>query len=148
MLKKIIKFLDRNLNTTFYRYKYNNRSLKVGSGALIYCKSVILGDNVQIDQNVIINGELKGKITIGDNSKINSYCKIDTTGTLIIGKNTVISEYTKVYTHGHGGDPYSEPRPYTVEIGDNVWIGASCIILPSARRIETNTIVPAGSVLR
>ena len=148
MLVRIHRYFDRKINTFFYRLKYGSPTLLVGAGTQITCKNFSIGKHVQIDQNVIINGELSGHLIIGENSKINSFCKIDTTGTLYVGKNTVISEYTKIYTHGHGGDPYSAPRPYRLEIGDNVWIGANCLILPSIRKIKSNTIISAGSVLR
>ena len=148
MILRVIKYSLRKILTIKYRFIFKNRSLVVGYGTEILCRNVSLGAQVEIDQRVFIGGECPGSLSVGDNSKINSDVKLDTTGSLQIGKNTVVSEYAIIYTHGHGGDPYARPRPYSLVIGDNVWIGARALIMPSVRVIPDGTIVPAGAVIR
>ncbi len=101
-----------------------------------------------IDAGVHIGGELNGKAVFGDNVKINRNTRIDVTGYLSVGNGTVISEEVIIYTHSHGKDPMSNPKPHKVSIGDNVWIGVRCIILSNVRSIPQGTIIPAGTVLR
>jgi acetyltransferase-like isoleucine patch superfamily enzyme len=145
---RIKRRVGRAINTKYYRYKFHNTSLIVGYGTEILVNDVIMGENVVIDQNVQICGELQGKLLIGNNSQINSNSKIDTTGCVEIGENTVVSEYCKLYSHGHKGNPNNPAAPYTLKIGDDVWIGAGCIVLPSVEFIENGSVIPAGTVVR
>lgn len=147
-ISRVKRRIGREFNTRYYQHVFSNTSLIVGNGTEILVKDVLIGENVVIDQNVQIFGELQGKFLIGSNSKINSNSKIDTTGYIEIGTNTVISEYCKLYSHGHKGNPNNPPAPYTLKIGNDVWIGAGCTILPSASFIEHGSIIPAGTVVR
>ena len=61
-----------------------------------------------------------------------------------IGKNVVLGRDSLIITHC----PISfyDHNPVGIEIGDNVYIGARCIILPGAR-IGESTVIGAGSVV-
>ena len=67
-----------------------------------------------------------------------------------IGDNTLIGPNTGIYTACHPidynqrleGKEYGKP----INIGKNVWIGGSCIILPGVH-IGDNSVIGAGSVV-
>lgn len=111
-------------------------------------RQVFLGRNVQIGKGTLIVSELPGaELRIGDRVQINRSCHIDHTGNLEIGAGTLISEEAIVYSHSHGSDPRSTPRPIEKKIGENCWIGARAILLENASLIADNTLVAAGGVL-
>ena len=71
-----------------------------------------------------------GPISVGKNTKLAQHC-------LITGENRVMT------ADGVSKDEY-DIRPVT--IGDNVWVGANCVILPGVN-ITDNVIVGAGAVV-
>ena len=94
-----------------------------------YGFNIYTGKNVYINFNGVILDV--GKVTIGDN--------------VMIGPNTAI------YAVGH--PIHHEPRVkgkldygQEVVIGDNVWIGGSCVINPGVH-IGENTVIGSGSVV-
>ncbi|MBE6300588.1 MAG: acyltransferase [Parabacteroides distasonis] len=114
-----------------------------------YPKTITIGNNVSIGFNCDIhNDEIpKGILELGDNVSIDKECLIDYSGDLIIGKNTHIAWGTYIITHTHGYDPHSEPIPKPLTIGENVFIGAKCIITPSVNHIGHNVMIGTGSVV-
>ena len=91
---------------------------------------IFLGDNVRIDDFCVING-LKGSVTIGNKSHINSFCYLLGTSIIKIGKNCDISQGVKIYSKS---DDYNVTRIKRflkkVHIGNNVIIGSNSVILP------------------
>ena len=84
---------------------------------------------------------------IHDNVHINSGCLIDYSGNLEIRNGVTISQDTYIITHSHGYNPKNQPIGKPLLICENVWIGASVIILDSVNYIGKNSIVGAGSVV-
>lgn len=90
-----------------------------------------------------------GKNTkLGKNIFINACCRFQDNGGIEIGDGTMIGQGTTIVTLNHDLDPKTRltatPRP--VKIGKNVWIGASCTILPGVI-IGDNCVIGAGSVV-
>ncbi len=86
-------------------------------------------------------------LLIGDRVQINRGVHLDTTGGLSIGAGALISEEAVIYTHDHGLDPRSEPKPMGKSIGADVWIGMRAVILPQCQRIGAGAIIGAGAVV-
>lgn len=109
--------------------------------------------NVKIDHHVIIIPihSKSNDIHIGKNTVIAHSCQIDCTGSLRIGRNCVISQETLIFTHDHLLDMEIASKdsivPTSLIIGNNVWIGARAIILPSVRNIGDCAIIGAGAVV-
>ena len=101
------------------------------SGAWISTgKNLCLGDDVDVAKGVYIT--TKGGVTIGDRVLIGYR-------TQIISANHVVPEkHGRIFDAGHDYKP--------VVIGDDVWIGANCIICPGVH-IGEGAIVGAGSVV-
>jgi hypothetical protein len=59
----------------------------------------------------------------------------------------LLSEGVLIYTQDHGYDPRSLPTCSPLEIGENVWIGARAIVLPSVRKIGNGAIIGAGALV-
>lgn len=93
-------------------------------------------------------------LSVGPGLRISRNCEVDSSGGLTIGARVTISEDAKVYTHDHVIDdgPVDWRRnplktsPLVIE--DDAWIGASAIILPSAKRLGRGCVIASGSVVR
>lgn len=89
-------------------------------------------------------------ITIGKNVMLNYDCIILDVCPVIIGDFTMIGPSTHIYTACHSLNP--EERKNFIEfgkpvtIGENVWIGGHCTILPGIT-IGKNFVIGAGSVV-
>ena len=71
---------------------------------------------------------------------------------LILGDNIQLSPNVQIYDHDHdyraeGGLAAMKYKTAPVEIGNNVWIGANCVILRGTK-IGDNCVVAAGSVIK
>lgn len=90
-------------------------------------------------------------LKLGDHVSINRGCEITPRGGLVIGDYVAIGHGSSILTVNHGFDgpvpiKYQPIDLAPVTIGDNVWIGCRCIILPGVTLAE-GTIVGAGSVV-
>lgn len=86
-----------------------------------------------------------GHLTLGNNSFINSDCKIRCHKNIVIGSNCAIShDFIIMDSDAH----YLEGDNHTKEIiiGDEVWIGTRVTIL-SGTTIGTGSVIAAGSVV-
>lgn len=101
------------------------------SGVRIFSgRKLSVGDDVDFAKGVLVTTD--GGVTIGDRVLIGY-------NTQILSSNHVVPPLpNKIFHAGHAKSP--------VTIGDDVWIGAGCIILPGAS-IGKNSIVAAGSVV-
>lgn len=119
----------------------------------VYKLFFFIDKNVKIDHNVIIIPihSKSNEIRIGKNTIIAHSCQIDCTGSIKIGRNCVISQETLIFTHDHllEMDIASNDGiiPTSLTIGDNVWIGARAIILPSVNYIKDCAVIGAGTTV-
>jgi len=94
-----------------------------------------------------------GKLKIGNNVLVKSYCELDYSGGLFIGDNVRIASNVFITTHGHDFNDGSyqaqknniELYPLTIE--DNVVIGTGAKILNSVSVIGEGSIIGAGAVI-
>lgn len=89
-------------------------------------------------------------ITLGENFYANTGCIMLDVAKITIGKNVMFGPSVSIYTAGHPIHPDSRNSGYEygipITIGDNVWIGGNCVILPGVT-IGDNAVIGAGSVV-
>lgn len=98
----------------------------------------------------VLNGP--GTVRLGDRSHLGAMCYVNVLhGTLTIGNDVAVGPHTSIIVYSNhyerGGLVTEVRRQEDIHIGDNVFIGANCTILPGAR-IQDNVIIGAGSVVR
>ena len=127
----------------------SGKNVRIHSGVKYrYPKNINIGNEVIISRGVtFISENSNSKLIINDNVIITVNSYLDFSGGIKIGKNTLISKNTIIETHDHGLDPHSTPIFKDLDIGENVWIGMHSIILPDVRKIGSNSIIAAGSVV-
>lgn len=86
--------------------------------------------------------------TVGKNVFINACCRFQDQGGITIGDNTLIGHNTTIVTLNHDFNPDCRANitPKPVVIGEKVWIGSDCTILPGVT-IGDGAIIGAGSVV-
>ena len=150
-IRKVVNILRGSCSNMLLHMACKN----VGKGAkfmpgvwVMEPSAVEVGANSLIATGVSMSTEISGMmLKISSNVQINSNVMLDHTGGLRIGSNVLISEDVLIYTHDHGLDPRSKPRPLEKIIEDDVWVGARCIVLPSCRSIGRGAVIGAGSIL-
>lgn len=89
-------------------------------------------------------------IQIGKNFFANVNCVMLDVGKITIGDNVLFGPNVSLYTAGHPLHPDSRNSGYEygipITIGNNVWIGGSCTILPGVT-IGNNVVIGAGSIV-
>ncbi|HET6566573.1 MAG TPA: acyltransferase [Rhodothermales bacterium] len=124
-------------------------------------------DAIQLGQNVYVmafteilvykhthHSSKEGGLIVGDNSVIATGVNLRAAGgRIIIGENSGIGEYSVLIAANHAvhrGGLYLKSRwdeeRTDVVLGDNVWIGAGCYLLPGCE-VGDNSVVGAGSVV-
>ena len=108
-----------------------------------------MGDNVVANAPLWV--DYGYKTVIGNNFFANRNCQIQDGGGVRFGDNVFIGPNCTFTTAEHALD--AEQRNAGLEvalpitIGNNVWIGTGCIILPGVT-IGDNTVIGAGSVVK
>lgn len=144
MKKSIIYIYTLNLIPCRHKSKFNNIKIFFLKKIFSYC-----GKNINVRPNIkFLNGF---NISIGDNSGIGEGSFIQDLGKVSIGKNVLMGPECMIFTANH---EYSKNSTIieqgniirSVKIGNDVWIGARCIILPGVV-IGDGAIIAAGSVV-
>lgn len=112
-------------------------------------KHVHIGCRVQLYPNISFFGQ--GEIIIGDDVKIGNNVVINATkeSRVVIGNKTIIAANTYIIDSNHNTArdlPIQEQSVTAekVEIGEDVWIGASCVIGKGAH-IGKGSVIGANS---
>jgi acetyltransferase-like isoleucine patch superfamily enzyme len=123
----------------------------IGSQKFEFGKNFSVRDYSIIDSYGSIKME-SGFLKVGNNVGISEQCYISIRGNLIIGDDVIIGPGVKIFTENHSIElnhlPYrlqTEVRKEVI-IGNNVWIGASSVILPGVC-IGNNVVIAAGAVV-
>lgn len=141
-LKSIIIHLLRLIR---YNEGCGYTRLRTNLTKMLFLKS---GENIKISTGVFI--DYPENIQVGNNVSIQKNCDVSGFGHITIGSDVSIGPNTSIFSSHH---PYElsiirknalEARP--VSIGNNVWIGARCVILGGVT-IGNNIVIGAGAVV-
>lgn len=115
----------------------------------IKCGEILFGNNVYVGRNVVFWGN--GRIVIGDNSIISDYVSIFSDREVKIGKDCSIASFSFIIDSNHQVRKdiliHNQPKDtLPVEIGNDVWISASCVITAGSK-IEDGAVIGANSVV-
>ena len=105
------------------------------------------GKHVSIHSRCRITATCGGEVTIGDRTSFNVGCIVTGRSRITVGSNVSFGPNVMVYDHDHAMDQDGGYYLGDIEIGDNTWIGAGCIILRGTR-IGKNCVIAAGSVVK
>lgn len=116
----------------------NRVNFKAGYGSCIYHSCYILNTH--------------GKFTIGNHSHLGAMCYVNVCyGNLEIGDYVAIGPGTKMIVYSNHYESGKKVTEVTiignVVIGNNVFIGANCTILPGTI-VHDNVVIGAGSVVK
>lgn len=106
-----------------------------------------VGTNLSIEHN--FHCDLGYNIRVGDNFYAGYNCTILDMAEVRIGDNCMIGPNVGIYTTGHSIEPKDRNKSgyaISIVIGNDVWIGGSCVILAGVT-IGDNSIIAAGSVV-
>jgi acetyltransferase-like isoleucine patch superfamily enzyme len=148
--------LIRLLRTKTYKFF----GVRIGFQSRIYhaCeiqnpKKIEIGNKSTIYQHTSLFVGNKGSFKLGNNSHIApyGYCLIDN-NSLEIGNNVAIGPFTSIFCHSNS--PYGPSAFFTenyidgdISIGNNVFIGAHCVILPGTK-IHDDVVIASNSVIK
>lgn len=93
-----------------------------------------------------------GKFAMGENSHLGAYCYVNACyGKVTLGDHVAVGPGTKIFSYSNNYrancNVSDEKITADVMIGDNVFIGSNCAVLPGSQ-IGDNTIIGAGSVVK
>ena len=143
----------KNRNDVFKKFQVNlkqgckisnpeNITIGTGFGISPFCQlfaqgelgdaEIVIGDNVALNYNVMINADCGGTITIGDNVMIGPY-------TVMRAANHKFSDVIiPICEQGHD--------PGRIIIEENVWLGSHVTVLANVK-IGKSSVIGAGSVV-
>ena len=108
---------------------------------------LIIGSNFRTRNNISIRIYNKGTVSIGNNCFFNDNCSINSQGNITIGNNVIFGQNVMIFDHDH--DYKNDVNNFIikdVKIGNNVWIGANCVILKGVN-IGNNVTIAAGTIV-
>ncbi|NJK98762.1 MAG: acyltransferase [Bacteroidales bacterium] len=134
----------RRFYIKLYNLKYKGKvilpnDMLIGAGFKIYSDNSLtkltIGKGAYLRDYITFNLFESGKITLGQNVFMNSFCSFTSKYEILIGNNISIGEGVKIYDHNHNftnctlniNEQGYSGKP--VMIGDNVWIGSNVTIL-------------------
>lgn len=93
-----------------------------------------------------------GSVRLGRNSHLGAFCFVNACyGSVEIGTGVAIGPRTSIFSYSNhyarGRKIIEEHVTSDVSVGNNVFIGAHCVVLPGSS-IGSNVVVGAGSVVR
>jgi acetyltransferase-like isoleucine patch superfamily enzyme len=129
----------------------------LGDGVTIYARGtdepVVLGDEVSINKDTIIEMGHGGSLIIGARTTIQPHCQFSVyKGTIRIGEEVQIAPNCAFYPYNHGMSPESSMKQQAllskggITLEDDVWLGYGVIVLDGVR-IGRGAVIGAGSVV-
>lgn len=160
-IRKCFYFLECKINILKWvgklrcYYFFKSFNIKLGK----YVKVSGIAHNIRIGKNCNffdnINFEFSEDciFTIGNNCVVSYGVVISCRCSIMIGDNVQIGEYSSLRDSTHDyidrGLPMAQNKDILgcIEIGNDVWIGRNCLILPGSKILD-GTVVGANSIVK
>jgi acetyltransferase-like isoleucine patch superfamily enzyme len=146
---ELLRLLRIGLTTA--KYRYIKRC--VGQGTIVGVRTEIInsvnvriGNSCLLQDGIYMRAGTEGRITIGDRTAINSFCRLFGHGSIEVGEDTQIGPGSLITTTDHDYDDALAARFKRVVIGKGVWVSANVTILPGVE-IGDGAVVGGGSVV-
>ena len=128
-------------------------SVRFGTGvSFVGCRHMRLGDAVRLGRGCIITAG-DGELVLGDRVSISPYAHVAADGgRIVMGRHVAVGPGTVLRAANHCFSRHDVPilqqghHPGEIVIGDDVWIGANCVITPDVH-IGRGAVVGAGAVV-
>lgn len=158
-MKNLISVATSEIRFIFMKLRYGKRfnfsgiqRFSPATDVSISSEAIIsLGNKVRAHTGTRIKARKGAKIKIGDDVSFNYNCLVVAHDEINIGNGCEIGPGVLFYDHDHDfhGKSIKEKafRTSPINIGENVWIGANCIILRGVT-IGDNCVIGAGSVVK
>lgn len=125
-------------------------SVRFGTGlSFVGCRHLRLGDAVRLGRGCIITAG-DGELVLGDRVSISPYAHVAADGgRIVMGRHVAVGPGTVLRAANHCFSRHDVPilqqghHPGEIVIGDDVWIGANCVITPDVH-IGRGAVVGAG----
>lgn len=151
-LSLIIGITKIYLYKIFYFTRISFKSIpKMNSSFRIAIKrnsKLSIGNNFRTRYNVSFRIYNKGIVSIGENCFFNDGCSINCHEEISMGNNLICGQNVMFFDHDH--DYKNNINNFVtkkISIGNNVWIGANCIILKGVN-IGDNVVIAANSLIK
>lgn len=126
-----------------------NASLEIGSGTMIGAYTII-----DLLNDPLLDTSIRSELYIGRRTSINEFSNIRAaSGVIVIGDNCLIAQFVSIIAANHSlardkpiRDQPADLTRNSVNIGNDVWIGAHAVILPGVT-IGNGAVVAAGAVV-
>ena len=151
----VIKVIKSMLVSVFWKIRYGKRLSVFFPVALEKVKlemdketALWIGKKVQNRGAFYIGCKEQGKLHIGEHCFFNMNSSITCMKEISIGKYCKFGNNLVIVDHDHNTSGCGEEFPAKpIKIGDDVWVGANCVILKGVT-IGDHAVIAAGSVVR
>ena len=150
-LSLILGIIKIFIYKSIYFFRISFKSIpKINSSFRVAIKKgskLLIGKNLRARNNISFRIYNNGNVLIGDNCFFNDGCSINCQEKIIIGNNLICGQNVMFFDHDH--DYKNDINNFTTKeivVGDNVWIGANCIILKGVT-IGNNVVIAAGTIV-
>lgn len=122
-----------------------------GKAEFTHPENVSLGSHVRLGKDIYLGAWPDGHLTVGDNTYIGRWCIVLAKQEVVIGSDCLIAPGCHITDVNHGialgvlirKQPL-ESKP--IQIGNDVWVGAGCSILPGVK-IGDHAVIGARAVV-
>jgi acetyltransferase-like isoleucine patch superfamily enzyme len=118
----------------------------IAENAAIFTESLAIGERSWIAGHALVRGD----VILGDDCSINPYASVS--GKVTCGNGVRIASHASIVGFNHGFDDPDRPIhrqgviSLGIVIGDDVWVGANCVILDGVT-IGNGAVIAAGAVV-